>query len=178
MAIGLPGYELRYIRYLKNMFCWHSNLTVTFVEKRVYLTPIEVPVRMSVDRVIVPFTTPVAGNIRAGIYRDNGNTPQDGALIVESASVAKAGTNQKQEIVIAETQLEPGLYWLATLSDESTTVAYRSAGNFTVRGSVLAYYYDLGVYGLMTNPCPVVTDVSSLPIAFLRVAVVYQPPVP
>jgi len=86
------------------------------------VTPINIPFRLTVDRIgWVNGDTP-AGSVKVGIYNDNGDTPAGGSLVVGSASIAQAGASQKQEGTIADTVLTPGLYWLAILitSDPDT----------------------------------------------------------
>jgi len=176
MVIGFPGYPFVYMRYLRTIFHIRCDDAYTMVTARVKLIPFEVPVRLTVDRIIICYRTPAAGNIRAGIYKDNGNTPQGGALLVESASVAKAGAWQKQEIVISDTELEPGLWWAAIQSDENTTVIEGEAAEYFKGGSLQCMYYDLGAYGPFTNPCPAVAVAPSRqPVVLLRVKSVYQP---
>lgn len=163
-----PGQRQIYRAYLKSIFP-SSVGTITVVTARVYLMPIEIPFRCTVNRICVFYTTPVAGNIRAGIYNDNGNTPAGGTLIVESASIAKSGTNRMQEVTIASTQLAAGLYWIAVQSDEATTITIGDNYRFSIAGTIQTYYYDLGGYGAFTTPCPAVTQ-SAAPANWLRVA--------
>jgi len=175
-VIGKRGYPFVYLRYFKPVFKGLSYDYFTMVANRVYLMPIQVPIRLSVDRIIVFYRGTVAGNIRAGIYEDNGETPQGAALIVESASVAKSGTWRKQEITITETELHPGLYWVAVQSDESTTIMQSEERCFVRGGSLRSYYYDLGSYGPFTDPCPTVSEpAGENPAIMLRVSSVYQP---
>jgi len=175
-VIGFPGYPIAYMKYMMPVFHIRADDTVTVATARCYLAPIEVRVRVTVDRIVVGWRTPAVGNVRAAIYKDNGDTPEGGALVVESASVAKVGTWQKQEIVIASTVLEPGLYWLSIQSDENTSVVDSEVDGIAQGGTLNAKYYDRGGgYGAFTNPCPAVTLTSDCPIIFLRVASVYQP---
>lgn len=174
--IGLPGYGLVYSKYLKNVFTWNCTTALTVVTARCYLTPIEVPVRMTFDAIVVELGTTFAGNMRLAIYRDNGDTPVGGALIYETASEAKIGTG-KNEIVMPNLTLEPGLYWLAFQSDENTTNMVVEPASFCQGGTLQTYYYALGGYGVFTNPCPAVI-VGTAAVVWLRVASIYQPVVP
>lgn len=151
------GFSLHHSHYART---WQTRFQigtpVALVAGRVYMTPIQIPWTMTVDRVFVWYTTPVAGNMRAGIYADNGGTPVGGALQVESASIVKSGTWRQQEFTIVATQLTPGLYWLPVVSDEATTKAYPS-GLEAIGGTLLDYFYDFA-YGPLTNPCPASAD--------------------
>jgi len=170
-----PGYAIQYLRYLTPVFPYRYS-TLTMTANRCYLMPIQVPIRLTVDRICIPWAGTVAGNIRAGIYKDNGETPEGGDLLVESASVAKSGTNRLQEITITDTQLDAGLYWVAIQGDESTTEVERSTGRYYHNGALQEYYYDLGAYGPFTDPCPAVTVGGNYcPLVVLRVKEVYQP---
>jgi hypothetical protein len=147
----------KYARVLPTVYFNEGISTITMVNKRVYIVPIQIPYMVIIDRLAYTLDTVSAGNVRMGLYRDNGDTPVGGALVVESGSVAKAGTGRKQEVTIPNTQLTPGLYWLAVLSDESTTIIYRCDGAYGTGGTLLACYYDIGAYGALTNPCPAIT---------------------
>jgi hypothetical protein len=108
-----------------------------------------------------------------GIYRDNGDTPVGGAVVVQSASIAKSGTNRTQEFTVATTSLQPGLYWIALVSDENTTKFDRyGVSEFFTGGTFFAAYYDRGGgYGALTDPCPAITALTSMALhAFVRVA--------
>lgn len=175
----MPGYPITVLRYLPPIFNFNCNFSLTVVTARVYLTPIQVPVRMTVEAIAAAMVGTSAGNRIAGIYKDNGNTPVGGALVVESASDAKVGTYQRDEISIADTQVEPGIYWLAYESDEATSILMSDAAGFTVGGTLQNCYYDRGGgYGALTNPCPAITNTSLCPVLFLRVDSVYQPTTP
>ena len=175
--IGFPGYGIVYMKYLKSLFDMRADATLTHVANRVYLTPIEVPVRLTVDRICVSKLGVAAGNYRAGIYKDNGNTPTGGALVVESDSIAKGGAWASIELTIAATQLEPGLYWIAILSDEATTQVLATYNSEGVGLSVENRYYDIGAYGALTNPCPatLLAPNGNCPNSMLRVSSIYQP---
>lgn len=179
MSLGpwASGYTTTYKRYVRPVFCYQANTTLTMVAARVYLIPIEIERKMTVDRICVPISTPVAGNIRACIYADNGDTPVGGALIVESASVAKGNPVGRQEIVIVDTTLEAGLYWVAVQSDESTTVLISESDSFSMRGTLKGEFYDIaGGYGAFTNPCPGVGEFSGATVILsLRVKSLARP---
>lgn len=167
-GLGWNLHHAHYARTLHGKFPCEPN-TMTVVVNRVYLMPLEVPFTATVNRIAVTYFTPVAGNIRAGIYQDNGDTPFGGSLLVESASVAKSGTDRAQEIVIAATQLTPGLYWTAVVSDEATTMVFRILWRMWETASLVSRKYLLGVYGPLTNPCPAVTSESATPCVYMRV---------
>lgn len=141
-------------RLLKGFF-YHEGVTFALfaVAGRVFMHPLEVPFTMTADRIGYRIASTCAGNIRVGIYADNGDTPVGAVLIVQSASVAKPGINQYHEVTIPDTQLRPGLYWLAIQSDEVTTEVdmswFAGSSGITLR----AGFYD-HAYGAFTSPCP------------------------
>lgn len=164
-----PLVDRPYRRYLTGYMGLISDAFGTMVANRVYLIPLEVEYALgvTVDRVLLIYDTPVAGNVRAGIYEDNGETPVGGALMVDSGSVAKTGTYQKQEVTIAETFLPRGLHWLAVQSDEATTKYCRNI--LGVAGTLRTYQYDPVGYAF-TDPCPAVAASNNLPVLGVRVA--------
>lgn len=137
---------------------------------RVYLHPINIPFTCTVDRIIYWIATPSAGNVRAGIYPDNGDTPAGSSPLVQSASVAKPAAYNQHAVTIADTQLTPGLHWLALHGDELTTVLYMDNVAPLPGGPMIGYYFDQA-YGVLPDPCPAVTRVpTALPFMYVRVA--------
>ena len=132
---------------------------------RVYLTPIIIKERCWINKIYFYIDSVSAGNLTAGIYRDNGATPGGGPLVVESASVAAAGTYRVQAISIALTELTPGLYWVGIESDSTTVVTDRISPSGLVHANFLTeYYYDRsGGYGAFTDPCPTPTALTTAP---------------
>lgn len=124
----------------------------------VWLAPLQILVAMTIDRIGVAWGGTVAGNAIVGLYRDNSDTPVGGVVVVQSASIAKAGTTRKQEFAIADTKLTPGLYWIALESDEATSKFVRFQNSWERGGSLFGCYYIRGggVYGALTDPCPAV----------------------
>lgn len=167
-GLGFDLHHDHYARTLKPKFTQFG--TTTTVQDVVKLCPLEIPFTVTIDRIGVIWDTPVAGNFRLAIYEDNGDTPAGGALSVESASVAKAGINQAQELTVANTQLTLGLYWLAYNSDEAASVYIRvQPFEGLVGGTLITYQYALA-YGAFTDPCPAVASIVSIPFMYVRVA--------
>lgn len=158
------GLHTKYARYLKPIFTMDTD-DLIFVTNRVYLNPIAIPFKVVVDRILVHYRSPVAGNIQVAIYNDNGDTPVGGSLLISSASVAKTGTFRRHEIAIADTTLNPGLYWGAIQSDENTTVTRRELD--PVASTLQGHYYDPVGY-VFTNPCPATAN-GSVALYWLRV---------
>jgi hypothetical protein len=137
---------------------------------RCYLTPIQIHVALTIDRLGWIQDTVSAGNVRQGLYRDMGDTPLGGPLVVESASIAKAGTARKMEVTIVPTQLNIGLYWAVLQSDEATSNAVLHATDPCAGGTLVPYYYDRGGgYGAFTNPCPALTGGVNGILQYVRV---------
>lgn len=158
-----------YRRYIHSAELWGTAFTGTlFVTGRVYVAPIQIPVTLTIDRLGWIQDNVSAGNVRNGLYRDMGDTPVGGALVVESASIAKAGTLRKMEAVIVDTQLSPGLYWRAIRSDENTSTFAAHGVSYPLGGSLLGGYYD-AAYGAFTNPFPAITPNNNAPGQYVRV---------
>lgn len=161
---------LRYQRY--HMPLWNNinDTSLTMATAIVYLSPIEVNYTMTVDRICVPWMNVAAGNVKAVIYRDNGDTPAGGAVVVVAGSVAKSGTYRKQEIAIADTQLLPTLYWIGIVSDEATSIPVSTSSYLGRQGTVTTHSYNLVAYvNAFTDPCPAVAAANYEPGCFFRV---------
>ena len=132
----------------------------------VRLTPIQIPYDMTVDRIV--YCTTVAGNVRVGIYADNGNQPDGGALLVESVSLP--ATANKSEYTIANTALTKGLYWLALNNDAAGLNFNTPFSRIAPGGTLFHRSYNL-VYAAFTNPCPatVTLGIGSSAIGWIRV---------
>ena len=136
---------------------------------RVYLNPIEVPYRIEIDRLGYQVGLTSAGNIRMGLYRQGtvADTPDGGALVVESASEAQVAGNRIQSVIVPDTVLIPGLYYLAWQGDDATATfyAWRDNGGLWPTCSTRG-----GGYGAFTDPCPATAGVAGDYIkCFMRV---------
>lgn len=135
---------------------------------RVYMIPIDVPWRITIDRIIYQVGIVGAGNVRLGIYREGAtaDSPAGADLVVESASVAQAGVNNIQMVTVADTVLTPGQYFSGIQGDNIAGTFYRSLDS----GQVIARRYDRGGgYGAFTDPCPAVVADAGLPFLGLRI---------
>ena len=65
----------------------------------------------------------VSGNIDVGLYAG------DGTRLVSSGSTAQSGTSALQAFNITDTELGPGLCYLAVALDNTTGTVFRVAGN-------------------------------------------------
>lgn len=158
-----------YLRYLWDAFgrCLTQEFTMS-VAGRVWLVPIQVSFTLTIDRLAVIIRTAV-GNIRLCLYEDNGDVPDGGSLVRQSASVAAAA--DKQEVTIADAQLTPGLYWGGIQSDSTTAKAYFYISAMAQGGTLLGRLFDVaGGYGAVPDPCPVTSTTNTAPVMFLRVA--------
>jgi hypothetical protein len=98
-----------------------------------------------------------------------GDTPVGGAVVVQSASIAKSGTSRAQEFTIVDTQLLPGLYWVAVRSSEATSKYTRhDLVNWITGGTLIPRYYD-AAYGVLTDPCPAVNALTECPGIYVRI---------
>ena len=164
---GISGGVPHYRRYIWDNLVHISNPVAVAV--RVYLCPVEIMVPMTVDRVMFINNTVSTGNFRVGIYYDNGDTPAGGALIVESGSVATVGVSQKQEVTIADTSLDEGLYWLAFQKSLAADSHFCNYTRIALGGTLQTHTYA-SAYGAFTDPCPAVAATGTVPILGVRVA--------
>jgi len=134
------------------------------------LVPIQIPFRLTINRLGTVVNTN-AGNLRMGIYTDNGGLPDGGALLTECGPAAVANIGKFEIALPAPYQLQRGLYWIAQVNDDA---AYRLLGsdlyqqqNGTINGRSVAH-----PFGALPNPCPVtaVTGAAGCPINFCLVS--------
>ena len=121
--------------------------------------PFIVPKTIVVDRLAVNVTTLLAGNIRLGIYRDNG-LGYPGALVLDAGATSTATAGVKA-FIINQTLTGGQLYWLAAVSDAASTLRC-----FTVAGMtpILGFDNTLGTApGLYYN---VALTYGALPATF------------
>jgi len=153
-----PTYET-YLRWILNQSrgsaAWR-DVTVA----RVYLTPVQVPFDLYVDRLWFVGRNQ-AGNMHGGIYKDNGDTPAGGEVVLDSGSVSTPTTLGGCYIDLTETFLERGQYWVAlefdnALVDILEMIYYGPPRSPTGYGGV--YYDRPGGYGALIDPCPAVTE--------------------
>lgn len=115
-----PTTHMHYARYLFTHPGFMVRQTtgeamIAITVDQISYAPIEIPYRVTVDRIGIINGNPGPGNRRLAIYTSTGEQPDD--LIVESASEASNGANQKQQNTIADTTLNPGYNFLAFNND-------------------------------------------------------------
>jgi hypothetical protein len=158
-------------RWLVPYQCWGVSATSnTATAGRVWLLEFEVASPVSVDTIVIRNEGTVAGNVIVGIYGPvvTPDTCAGSPLVVESASSALSGSSTTQSISIAQTQLSPGLYYVAVQYSDATHTYGRVTGSIVALG--WTQFYDRGGgYGALTNPCPAITNsASSVPNARVR----------
>ena len=141
----------------------------------VSLVPLQIPFTLTIDRVCI-FVNNSAGNVIVGIYRDNGDTPQGGALLGESASTAIGTSGRRYDIPIGPLQLTLGLYWLCVEASDAALTLRSVCGSGSVHrevgglGFLSSCYYSRGVYGSpLTDPCPALSIWDFSPAQAVRV---------
>jgi hypothetical protein len=139
--------------------------TRTFAGTYVFLAPIDIPYTITIDRLIWWAGATAAGNGRIGIYAAGAtDTPAGGALQVESASIALAGTLRMEMWTVADTQLSKGQYYIGIQCDNAASVWWCTRDE----NKYLAYYFSQA-YGAFTDPCPAVTAYNYIPSVGARV---------
>lgn len=163
-----------YKRLLWTLFAKGTmGIDIVATANRVCLSPVDIPFRVTVDRIAYIQGDGASGNVIAGIYYDNGGTPVGANLVVSSVSAAvTAGRLQKKEVTIPATQLDPSLYWLAlifSVGGMANLLRHFTADDpLRTGGSLNPCYYGAAAFAL-EEPCPAVTLMDNLPI-YLRVA--------
>lgn len=87
-----------------------------------YCMPISVPHRVQVDRLGIRLTTAQAGGAaRVGIYTNDEVTKQPSTLVVDGGAISLASGSGDITATIS-TWLNPGLYWVASISTATSTM--------------------------------------------------------
>lgn len=82
------------------------------ITDRLYYSPIDIPVQMTVDGVVVIHSTPAAGNLYTALYSATNEAPVNRLAI--SALTACNGANRKQCVPFtASLQIDAGYYFIA-----------------------------------------------------------------
>lgn len=147
---------------------FHAENALNGVAGAIRFTPLQLYTTMTISKIGCTVTV-FAGNVRFGIYADNGDVPDGGALLSETASVAPAA-NAKFEIALpANLQLIGGLYWLAVQASNAA-LALRTNGATGPNGT-LSDHTVLSAYGAFPDPAPVTTiPLGGLPTLYVMVA--------
>lgn len=87
-----------------------------------WVTPFYCPKAITVDRIGIGVTVAAVGNVRLGIYRDDGDV-YPGALLLD-AGLISTNVLGSREIAIAQPLLENNLYHLVALFDATPTVQF------------------------------------------------------
>lgn len=155
-----------YARYNNCVFDLH-HLGFGWSTGYIGFVPMQVPFTMTLDRIGYVCGAAPSGNARCAIYHDNGDMPDGGALIVETASVAMVA--RKNELTIADTQLTPGLYWLAYQGDDVPTI-FGPHTSQCPGGTLFCRSADGGIgYGAFPDPAPATVDDTEVAWQFVRV---------
>lgn len=169
-AAGMPVHE-HYARYIWDVFGW-ENRTITCSVNVVHLRPVQVGVTSTIDRLGFISRGNAAGNVKMGLYDDNGDTPVGGALLVPATAHALAGnTWQKHEVVLASSiQLTEGLYWIAWNHDTAGDDFRAPDASVHLGGTLICRSFNLAYANAFPDPCPAVVTYDELPTMFMRVA--------
>ena len=160
---------VHYARYLWDLFIVRGWAAMASPANWASIVPFQAEYAVTIDRIFHHNDTVSAGNFRAGIYADNGDTPVGGALLAESAAVATTGVNQKQEVPIPPLSLPAGLYWLAHQKDDDADRLYIHPQAESAGGTLIGRAYALA-FGPFTNPCPAAPITNSPTQLGVRVA--------
>ncbi len=163
---GLIGGEanLKSGRYFKGIT--HATAQGTWTNanlSRLWATPLLVPRRMTIDRLLVNIVAAQAsGLVRLGIYRSNADS-DPGDLVVDGGTVDASTTGDKT--VTVDEYLSPGWYWGAwEMNDGGITMRGRAVGSgfslgWTNGGNQpLMNLYVTHTFGALPDPFGTVTS--------------------
>jgi hypothetical protein len=132
-----------------------ATAAATINSLRAYPVIVDAPI--TIDRIACQVTVGTTGNIRIGIYNDDG-TGKPGTLVVDSGQLAITTPAVYQATI--NVTLLPGIYWFAYLTDTANTMLVFSSGNFypvagfssvSFNTTVPAVYLVAQTYGALPN---------------------------
>ncbi len=132
----------------------------------VYLRPFQIPFTMTLSAAMFWCQVSAPGNVIQGIYADNGDTPQGGAVLAETLSTALVALRVNEVAYVAAARLTPGLYWTALESDNVTNSLGRINPLTLLEDDAVLLHYSysrVAGYGALTDPCPVVASYNAAP---------------
>jgi hypothetical protein len=112
---------------------------------KLFAIPFVVSKIMTIDQMAISITTAGAGgtgNARVGIYSDNGNS-YPGALVVDAGAQLTTSIAVKTYTTGLPVTLDPGLYWLVYVHDNSTIAPTIRAFTVSSLNPVLGYASSL-----------------------------------
>lgn len=179
-GLGFDLHHGHYYRYISNANLLSGTGSRSFtVVGRMYLAPIQVPIKCTIDMIGYVIGATAAGNVRIGLYEVGSlgypDLPDGGSLLVETGSLAQTTVNYLHWGSIPDLQLDPGLYFIAVQGDDTTgTFRYtENFGNFshnTLGNVTSGRYYDIGAFGSFPDPCPTTGALGTACLwGFLRV---------
>lgn len=150
-----------------------STQTSPVSANQLYGNPIVVPATATYDRIACYTSSGAAGNVRQGIYQDNGGIP--GALVLDAGAMAVGATSNV--ITISQSLSGPAKYWLACVFSAGPTMylwngsafigsANPWAGFSPVTGAQRAF-----TYAALPDPfTPTAGGAAATPVMSLRAA--------
>jgi hypothetical protein len=154
------------------------------VANRLYAAPLILTKTTTIDQMAISVTTARAGTTpRVGIYADNGNL-YPGALVVDAGTQSAATTGVKTYTTGLPVTLDPGLYWLAYVTN-ATAPTVRSIPTASAR-PVLGFTSLLGTDGDTVSlgwtvaytfaALPATFTAGAVPISILGISTGTTPP--
>lgn len=165
--------------YTVNVTALAMTVSGALTANRIYAIPFVVPKDITLDRIAINCTTPVAlGLVRLGIYANLNGEP--GAKLLDAGEVSTAATGIKEKII--DQKLTGGnLYWLV-VANKLGTNAFRVpalGGTINIGGldrtlgtTVMTHYFAAFTYGVLPGSFPVPTVGSGIiyPAIFVRLS--------
>jgi hypothetical protein len=113
--VDLWKYRFSGYYYASSMITAGALAATTTSANNLDAFPIIVPVEQAFDRIGVNVVSTPAGKLRLGIYADNNGKP--GSRILDSGEIDVSSTGLKTATI--NITLEPGLYWLVKVQDNT-----------------------------------------------------------
>lgn len=165
--------------YISAAFNALARGTIAGAANRMEFVPFIPAQTISINELAIEVTTGVAGSsMHVGIYADNGNTPDGGALLVGTAAALSGVSNAVVNQAVASTALNAGtLYWLAINYSSTTTLRSIAAGGILALGTpasgtgVFTNRRVTRAFGALPATAPVGTALTSSAVGWVRMKV-------
>lgn len=165
------GIGIKERRYILPYVNFPTASSFSPVAGRVYLELLyDIISPVAIDQISVVNGSAIAGSITVGIYGPlvTEDTCAGSPLIATSTSTAQSGTTKQQDIPIVQTNLNTGRYYVA-IEYSSTSAKFVGTPALPLNISAFAQFYDRsGGYGTLTDPCPTITSIPTVPMSIVR----------
>lgn len=140
----------------------------TVTQNQAYFFPFRLDVGATAVKMACVIGATANGNIDVGIYDDGFN------YIISSGATAQGSTNTLQEFDITDTELPPGIYWMAVSLSSATGTVFRTNGADEISVSHLPCYQQASAHPLPTTSATPIISGESIPVFLVAMGVSFS----